>query len=72
MNHKPTEKKYLDEKLLFLDPSCDIFIAFVYPLMSVAFILLGVLMVRRLKNYNKRYSMLIPSIMQTTIAIAGS
>lgn len=63
LNHKPANKTYLDEKLLFLDPTCDIFIAFIYPLMSIAFILLGVLMVRRLKNYNKRYSMLIPSVM---------
>ena len=58
--------------MLFLDPSVDVFLSVVFPLMSIAFILMGVLMVKRLKNYNRRYSMLTHSIVQTTIALASS
>ena len=56
LNHKPTTKQYLDEKLLFLDPTVDVFLAIVYPLMSFSFIILGLLMIKRLKTMHKRYS----------------
>lgn len=62
LSRKPTSKTYLDEKLLFLDPSVDIFLAIVFPMMSIGFITLGILMVKRLKNFNKRYNSLSPSI----------
>ena len=49
VTRQPTSKQYLDEKLLFLDPSTEIILSIIYPLMSTFFIILGSLMVRRLK-----------------------
>ena len=62
LNHKPTTKQYLDEKLLFLDPTVDVILSIVFPLMSIYFIILGCLMVKRLKNFHKRYRSLTKSI----------
>ena len=49
VTRQPTSKQYLDEKLLFLDPSTEIILTIIYPLMSSLFIIISILMVRRLK-----------------------
>ena len=72
LNHKPTTKQYLDEKLLFLDPTVDVFLAIVYPLMTVFFIILGCLMIKRLKNFHKRYRSLTKSIIQAMVALSAA
>ena len=72
VTHNPTESRYLYKKLLFLDRTSEIIIALLFPLMSLVFILLGSLMVRRLKSYSRKYRTLINPILQATLALTIS
>ena len=77
VNHQPTSRQYLDEKLLFLDPSTGVILAIVFPLTSSIFILLGSLMIRRLNADwgsvgQKRVSTLNKSILKATVALSVS
>ena len=71
LNNKPTSKQYLDEKLLFLDPTVDVFLSIVYPVNSIFFIILGSLMMYRLKTFHKRYRSLTKSILLATICLSA-
>ena len=72
VTREPTQKRYLYKKLLFLDKTSEIIVAIVYTLMSFAFVMLGSLMARRLKNFSRKYRQLINPILQATLALTIS
>ena len=78
-HRQPAQRQYLDEKLLFLDPTTEVLLSIVYPIMASFFTLLGSLMIRRLKQFNQRYKInenkmqrrtLIRSIKNATIILS--
>ena len=69
-DRRPAQAQYLDDQLLFLDPTTEVLIAIVFPLMSSFFILLGSMMLQRIKTFHKRYHVYLVSITQATLGLS--
>ena len=70
MTRDPTEKRYLYKKLLFLDATSEALVVFIYVMIGLFFVILGSMMIRRVKLLNsRRYHNMSTSILQATLAL---
>ena len=53
-DRKPEKQQYLDEKLLFLDPTTELSLTVIYPFVASLFLVLGKYMNKRLALMDKR------------------